>query len=119
MSPSQLNLRNAGNLGKGRPDRDKVLDRSIPGICAEWFPDNESNTWHIERTAHIDDRVFMLARPDPYDVGCGRFIILVDFSPGEEIFTAHAMYSQDEESTFGLLSTAPNCPTDVPSAVVW
>ncbi len=106
-------------LGRGRPDRDTVLEQCIPGICVEWFPDNEGNTWHIERTAHIDDGTFVLVRSDPGDVGSDRFVVLVDFDPGEEIFNAHAMYSQDEESTFGLLSTASSYPEDVPSIVVW
>ena len=101
------------NLARGRPDRDTVLEQCIPGICAEWFPDDEGNTWHIERTAHIDDGTFVLVRSDPGEVGSDCFVVLVDFDPGEEIFTAHA------ESTFGLLSTASSCPEDVPSIVVW
>jgi hypothetical protein len=107
------------SLGRGRSDCDTVLEQCIPGICAEWFTDDEGNTWHIERTAHIDDRTFVLVRSDPGDVGSERFVALVDFDPGEEIFTRHAMYSQDEESTFGLLSTASSYQEDVPSVVVW
>jgi hypothetical protein len=107
------------NLGRGGPDRDNVLEQCIPGICAEWIPDDGGNTWHLERTAYIDDRTFVLVRSDPGDVGSDRFAVLVDFDPGAQIFTAHAMYSQDEESTFGLLSTASSYPEDVPSVVVW
>jgi hypothetical protein len=119
MSSAQLDLRDRGELGKSRPDHDTVLDQSIPGICAEWFPDNEGNTWNIERTARIDDRAFVLVRYGPDDVGSDRFVVLLDFEPGEKSFTAHATYSHDAESIFGLLSTASGCPEDIPSVVVW
>lgn len=72
MSPPQLNLRNVGNLGVSHTDRDTVLDQSIPDICAEWFPDNEDNTWHIERTVHIDDRIFVLAKRFSLRTQCTR-----------------------------------------------
>jgi len=62
QSPAQFDFRDMKYLGRGRPDRDTVLEQCIPGICVEWFPDNEGNTWHIERTAHIDDGTFVLVR---------------------------------------------------------
>lgn len=119
MSPTELNLHNSANLGEARPDREGLVKKSIRGICADWFPDNEDNAWHIEATAYMADRAFVLVRPDPNDVGYDRFVVLVVFeSPGSAL-TAHAMYSEDEESKFGLLGTAPNCPDDVPSVVIW
>jgi len=119
MSESQLDVKRAVNFQQHRPDRDAVLGRVIPGVCAEWFPDNEGNIWHIEGTAHSHDTALVLVRPDPNDAGYDRFVVLGDFSLGEERFTAHAMYAQDRVSSFSLLATTPDCPTDLPSEILW
>jgi len=33
--------------------------------------------------------------------------------------SAPAIYSQDAESTYGLLCTEPGCPQDIPSTICW
>jgi len=119
VSESQLKIKSAANFRQDFPNRDAVLGRVIPGVCSEWFPDNEGTIWHIERTAHSHDTALVLVRPEPNDVGYDRFVVLVDFALGEEGFAAHAMYAQHGESSFFLLSTAPDCPTDIPSEIVW
>ena len=119
MSESQLNVKCAENFQQDLPNRDAVLGRVIPGVFAKWFPDNEGNIWHIERTAHSHDTALVLVRPDPNDVGYDRFVVLVDFSLGEESFAAQAIYAQNDESRFFLFSTDPACSTDIPSKIVW
>ena len=119
MPTSELNLRDAPDLENEWPSQALALRRSIPDICAEWFPDDEGNSWNVEGIAHVKDWAFVLVQPEPNDVGYDRIIVLVGSSPRSSEFPAHAMYVQEQESRFGLLATDPDSPKDIPSVVVW
>lgn len=119
MSQSELDLGASSAFRQQRADRDATLSEIVPDICAESFPDNQDNTWHIERTAHSDDTAYVLVRPEPNDVGYDRFVLLVDFSVAEKPTAAPAIYAQEAASKFSILSTEPDCPGDIPSMITW
>ena len=119
MSQSDLDLGASSAFRQPRADRDATLSEIVPEICAESFPDNEDNIWHIQRTAHSDDTAYILVRPEPNDVGYDRFVLLVDFSVAETPTTAHAIYAQEAAANFSILSTEPDCPEDIPSMITW
>jgi hypothetical protein len=119
MPESELDLRDALDLENEWPGQAMDLRRSIPDICDEWFPDDEGTNWIIEWMAHRKDWAFVLVRPEPGDVGYGRIIVLVGWSPRSSDFPVYAMYAQEQDSTFGLLASDPNCPDGIPSTVVW
>jgi len=119
MAATPLDIRFASNVLRAHPQRDPVLEKHISAACADWFPDNEGNTWHIEGLAHSGDRSFVLVRPEPDDVGYTRFIVLAIFGAGKDPFAAAAMYCEERPGTFGLLGTSDECPSDRPPGVVW
>jgi hypothetical protein len=110
MSKSQLDIGASSDFRQQRADRDVTLSEIVPAICADSFPDNKDNIWHIERTAHSDDTAFVLVRPEPNDVGYDLFVLLVDFSLAEKPITAQAIYAQEAASGFSILATEPDCP---------
>jgi len=119
MSKSKLDIGASSDFRQQRADRDVTLSEIVPAICADSFPDNEDNTWHIQRSAHGDDRSFVLVRPEPNDVGYDLFVLLVEFSLAEKPNTAQAIYAQETASEFSLLATEPDCPEDIPSTIIW
>ena len=119
MSKSKLDIGASSDFRQQRADRDATLSEIVPGICADSFPDNEDNTWHIERTAHGDDWTFVLVRAEPDDVGYDLFVLLMDFSSAEKATTAQAIYAQEADVEFSILATEPDCPEDIPSTIIW
>lgn len=118
MSGTALNIPESTGRESGPAGRDGLLRQVIRGVCDSWFPENEGNAWNVEAIAHRGDRAFVRVRPDPDDVGYDRFVVLFDFGLAPAGDEAHAMYAE-EGSSFGLLSTAPGCPADIPSEVIW
>ena len=119
MSKSTLDIGTSSEFQQQRADRDVTLSEIVPAICADSFPDNEDNTWHIEQTAHNDDTAFVLVRPEPNDVGYNLFVLFIDFSLAEKPITAQAIFAQEGAAEFSLLATEPDCPEDIPSTIIW
>lgn len=115
---SELDLRDAAVHEQARPDRDAVLRDAISAVFLGWFPDDEDNVWNIESVAHVGDRTFVRVCPEQ-DAGYERFVALFEFGSRASEYAALAMYCQEQESTFGLLGTAPACPEDIPPVIFW
>ncbi len=111
-----LDLRNAqdyANLTRGH-----VLEKDIGRICAEWFPDNEDNTWRILRMRHLGGRSYAQVEPEPKDVGYDNFVFLFEFNQGDTGCVPLAVWCL-EEGGYHLLSTAPECKVIPPRKLLW
>lgn len=119
MPSSVLNLCDAADLENDWPGQAADLRRVIPGVCTDWFPDDEGVTWNVERIAYLGDKAYVLVQPEPNDFGYDRLVVLVGISPRSSEFPVFAMYAQEQNSKFVLLVTDPDCPEDIPSAIIW
>lgn len=114
-----FNLARLAEQGVENPDRDALLHNSIWAICTDNFPDNEHNTWHIRRSLHVGDTSYLEIEPEPNDVGYDRFLFWITFVPGKSEPFVPAVYCTRIPGKFHLLSTAPDCPEDIPHAITW
>lgn len=111
-----LDLRNT--QGSANTSREHLLEKDIRRICAEWFPDNEDNTWRILRMLHTTERSYAEVEPEPKDVGCDTLVFLFEFSSGDVDYAPLAVWCLEGDE-YTLLSTAPECKVIPPKQLLW
>jgi hypothetical protein len=100
------------------PARDRQIAESITGIGVEEFPDNEHNTWSVLKTLHVGHRSYVLAEPEPKDVGYDQFVFVFQFDQHDSGRVTLATYCSGGDR-FYLLSTGPGCHEEFQKVLVW
>ena len=82
------------------------------------FPDNEHNSWMLQKSLHLPDQSYILVTAEPDDVGYSSFVFMLKFEHGGEI-TAPLVYAQGREGKYFLLCSDAGFEGELPASLTW